>query len=283
MAAGSQESCHSIQFTWPLITTEFFRLLHLSPSAPTRETVACLDRKDLSLITWQSVTSSSQPSLRVNFAIHLTLLSWEKNPPNQENQMDFSFCWTQARSNKMPLRRMLRAPRKVSILPRSSFTHLNSSLHLVRDLMEWMFWKEWPEQKALSNFPLTRRNALFTTERNARLRSTWIKFRGSAIVLGGLWRLTRTKIRWKVNISYGFLLKVLSSCGPEKESCVANQTLKDKSCSVPCTGLYADIWDSSQYLVKGKILMFAVIQYVIRSPHVDTEAEPWGGVEGKWI
>ena len=30
-------------------------------------------------------------------------------------------------------------------------------------------------------------------------------------------------------------------CGPEKEACVANQTLKDKSCLVPCTGLYADI------------------------------------------
>ena len=34
-------------------------------------------------------------------------------------------------------------------------------------------------------------------------------------------------------------------CGPEKESCVANQTLKDKSCLVPCAGLYADIEDNS--------------------------------------
>ena len=30
-------------------------------------------------------------------------------------------------------------------------------------------------------------------------------------------------------------------CGPEKESCVGNQTLRDKSCLIPCTGLYADV------------------------------------------
>ena len=34
-------------------------------------------------------------------------------------------------------------------------------------------------------------------------------------------------------------------CGPEKEDCVANQTLKDISCLVPCSGLYADIADDS--------------------------------------
>ena len=30
-------------------------------------------------------------------------------------------------------------------------------------------------------------------------------------------------------------------CGPGEEDCVSNQTLKDESCLVPCTGLYADI------------------------------------------
>ena len=54
------------------------------------------------------------------------------------------------------------------------------------------------------------------------------------------------------------------SCGPEKESCVANQTLKDKSCLVPCSGLYADIADDSlkqttqafeQNMIKGKIII----------------------------
>ena len=35
-------------------------------------------------------------------------------------------------------------------------------------------------------------------------------------------------------------------CGKEKEDCVANQTLKDKSCLIPCTGLYADIVDDTQ-------------------------------------
>ena len=34
-------------------------------------------------------------------------------------------------------------------------------------------------------------------------------------------------------------------CGPEKEGCIANQTLKDKNCLIPCTGLYADITEDS--------------------------------------
>ena len=36
-------------------------------------------------------------------------------------------------------------------------------------------------------------------------------------------------------------------CGPESEGCVANQTLKDESCLVPCSGLYADIADDLHY------------------------------------
>ena len=44
-----------------------------------------------------------------------------------------------------------------------------------------------------------------------------------------------------------------ASCGPEKETCVANQTLKDKNCLVPCDGLYADIEDGSldENVMKG--------------------------------
>ena len=34
-------------------------------------------------------------------------------------------------------------------------------------------------------------------------------------------------------------------CGPEKETCVASQTLKDEECLDPCEGLYADITDDS--------------------------------------
>ena len=43
-------------------------------------------------------------------------------------------------------------------------------------------------------------------------------------------------------------------CGPEKKTCVANQTLNDKSCLVSCDGLYADIEDDSlkQNVVKGR-------------------------------
>ena len=36
-------------------------------------------------------------------------------------------------------------------------------------------------------------------------------------------------------------------CGLAKEDCVSNQTLKDESCLVPCSGLYADIADDSRY------------------------------------
>ena len=57
-------------------------------------------------------------------------------------------------------------------------------------------------------------------------------------------------------------LQEFNFCGPEKESCVANQTLKDKSCLVPCTGLYADIEDNflkhtmQENMMTGTILMF---------------------------
>ena len=46
----------------------------------------------------------------------------------------------------------------------------------------------------------------------------------------------------------------VSACGPEKETCVANQTLKDKICLVPCDGLYSDIADDSlkQNMMKGR-------------------------------
>ena len=37
----------------------------------------------------------------------------------------------------------------------------------------------------------------------------------------------------------------MTFCGPEKETCVANQTLWDDKCLVPCEGLYADIEDDS--------------------------------------
>ena len=56
----------------------------------------------------------------------------------------------------------------------------------------------------------------------------------------------------KVNLSFNdFTLspQVNTFCSPRKEICVANQTLKDKSCLVPCTGLYADIEDDSRFQI----------------------------------
>ena len=38
---------------------------------------------------------------------------------------------------------------------------------------------------------------------------------------------------------------MVTFCGPEKEDCAANQTLRDQTCLVPCSGLYADIQDNS--------------------------------------
>ena len=40
-------------------------------------------------------------------------------------------------------------------------------------------------------------------------------------------------------------LQELAFCGPEKANCVTNQTMEDKSCLVPCDGIYAYIMDDS--------------------------------------
>ena len=161
--------------------------------------------------------------------------------------MVFSFYWTPTPFNWT-------LPVQETNLSRSSSTHLNSTQHLDLDLMRWALWREWLEQKASSNFQTTRRNALFTTERNVRLKSTWIKFRGSAVVFHGLWRLTQTNIRWKPTQT-DYHLQDFTSCGLEKDSCVANQNLKDESCLIPCSGLYADIVDDSlkENMIKGQI------------------------------
>ena len=78
------------------------------------------------------------------------------------------------------------------------------------------------------------------------------------------------------------ILQVITFCGPEKESCIGNQTFGDESCLVSCTGLYADIVDDSlkqatqafdQNVIKGRRLMrFTNWSTSIRFPHVDTSA-----------
>ena len=66
-------------------------------------------------------------------------------------------------------------------------------------------------------------------------------------------------------------LQVIAFCGPQKESCVGNQTLEDKSCMVSCTGLYADIEDDAaaamkQNMMKGKILTcFPIVHYIYKT------------------
>ena len=71
------------------------------------------------------------------------------------------------------------------------------------------------------------------------------------------------------NLCLKFILKLISCkqesniCGPDKENCVKDQTFKDKSCLIPCTGLHADIADDSlrqttqaleQNVLKGSVL-----------------------------
>ena len=56
------------------------------------------------------------------------------------------------------------------------------------------------------------------------------------------------------NVKTKFLFRQeFATCGPEKEICVRNQTLKDQNCLVPCDGLYADVQDGvlKQNVMKG--------------------------------
>ena len=50
-----------------------------------------------------------------------------------------------------------------------------------------------------------------------------------------------------------YILQEIPYCGPEKETCIANVTLKDKECLIPCDGLYADIenFDLRQFTMAG--------------------------------
>ena len=54
---------------------------------------------------------------------------------------------------------------------------------------------------------------------------------------------------WKSSGNLAFrtipILQEFTFCGLTKEDCVTNQTLRCKSCWVPCTGLYADVADDS--------------------------------------
>ena len=42
-------------------------------------------------------------------------------------------------------------------------------------------------------------------------------------------------------VFYFPIVQELAYCGPDKENCIANQTMRDKSCLVPCDGIYAYI------------------------------------------
>ena len=158
---------------------------------------------------------------------------------------------------------------KQRIIPSSClFIHFHNSLLLDLGLTEWPPWREWPTQKVLNNFLNTKRSALLTTERNARLRDTWNKLKKSANVFHGLWQMNKQRIRYissnfKLAIAFSQidpLLQEISFCGPEHRNCVTSPFVYNKSCLVPCDGLYADIdslkkdLDSlRQDLVKGTI------------------------------
>ena len=57
--------------------------------------------------------------------------------------------------------------------------------------------------------------------------------------------LANIKIQCSVMDILIYTLQDFNSCGPNKETCVANQTIEHNRCLVPCTGLYADTYDDS--------------------------------------
>ena len=68
------------------------------------------------------------------------------------------------------------------------------------------------------------------------------------------------------------ILQDIPYCGPEKETCVKNQTVDDKACLISCAGLYADITDDSlkqsvqefeKYVEKGNtVQVFTILQFL---------------------
>ena len=78
-----------------------------------------------------------------------------------------------------------------------------------------------------------------------------------------------TRAARAVLIKQNLFLQEFFSCRLESETCVANQTLKDEKCLVPCDGLYADIADDSdnQNMRKGK-KSFIVTLYL--NTYIDT-------------
>ena len=108
---------------------------------------------------------------------------------------------------------------------------------------------------------------MFTTEMSVRLKGSWSKYDATVIVSHGLswlmvtqrgWVYVRNlfpggggygqNLNWQLKSSFYvcFFEQVTPYCGPGQEDCVSNQTLKDESCLVPCSGLYADIADDSR-------------------------------------
>ena len=71
-------------------------------------------------------------------------------------------------------------------------------------------------------------------------------------------------------------------CGPDQETCVANQTLTYEECLVSCEGLYADITDDSlkQYVEQNTMKGFYcdcicnIFSIKIRIPNNCTRVEP---------
>ena len=201
------QHCPSSLSTWLQTRKAIFLPLLLSPSASTKGTL--LESHSLRWITSQFVTYLSQPSSKVSFATHLTLQSWSGIQQSQANLMAFSSCWT---PNLMNWPKRTGIPRDQKLVAKNSRC---SSIHLLNtpasdlDLMQWTAWRRWLERKASSNFQTGRRNAWFTTGKNARLRNTWGKFRRSANAFLGLYKMIR--FEYDRNIGSLFVSSVRSS------------------------------------------------------------------------
>ena len=157
-------------------------ILLLFLSAPTRQTTTFLDKKVQSW-TWQPATSLSQSSWRGSFAILWMLQKWRRRRRNQKpaNSMDLFSSWTQTLTRwRWRTNHMKRADLK------SMFTRLLSTLRTGQECMPWVASKGWQGQTASRNFLTTKKDAVFTTEKNAKHRTSLIEFGTSVSVFQGL-------------------------------------------------------------------------------------------------
>ena len=162
---------------------------------------------------------------------------------------------------------------------KSLSTPLLNILPLDQELTNLAASKECRGLRALNNWQTTRKAAEFTTEKYARLKSSWGESRENAIACHGIQLLIITQRRYCSLCTWLWIefVQVQTFCGPKEESCVENQTLKDPQCLLPCSGLYADITDDSleQNIMQGIQMFFFFFRIFPFQVHLSQGTEHW--------